>query len=489
MMFFNRCGTGRFTRGRPHLWETEFMRLVQFKGRAHWPENQHRIKKRIRMAVPVLFILGLILPPAGSAKIDLSTLSGRDNVQTTIYKSEDLTLVRDSRTLQFAKGDNQIQFSWANTRIDPTSLTLEIKSSRNLVTVKEMIYPPGAKDLAIWQIRAKKACQAKIDILYFTSGLSWQSYYMAFVSSDGHAMDLKGYVRVSNRSGEDYARARTRLVVGKISLLEEIAVLAGQRYPFGRPDLMNKKEQAVRAAYADGIKLLKEAGAVETAAVSLPKKIIKQGLSEYFLFTIEGKETIEDGWARRLVSFEARDIPVTHTYAFEAERYGARPIHRLVFHNKEEEGLGCTPLPGGEIKVYQSLGTPGALVFKGADTTVYIPVGKKVELNLGPTRDVAVAPKLMKVEKANLVFDAKGNLTGFDEIRDMEISLANYSGKAAVMEIIRNIGSPRCALSMVETGGRVEQTDQKTFIFYNTLAPGQAAAIRYRVTIKRGDAK
>ncbi len=465
------------------------MKSVQFKAGPNRQSHPYRITKRLRAALPVLFFLSLLLPQAVFAKIDLSTLSARDSVQTTIYKSEDLTLVRDSRTLQFAKGDNQIQFSWANTRIDPTSLTLEIKSSRNLVSVKEMIYPSGAKDLAIWQIQAKEACQAQIDILYFTSGLSWQSYYMAFLSPEGNTMNLKGYVRVSNQSGEDYARSQTRLVVGKISLLDKIAALAGQRYPFGRPDLMTQEDQTMRAAYADGIKLINEAGMVKKKDLSRPKTITKQGLSEYFLFTIEGKETIEDGWSRRLVSFEAKDIPVTDIYTFEAERYGTRPIHRLVFHNKKEDRLGDTPLPGGEVKVYQAIGTPGALTFKGADRTDYIPVGKEVELNLGAAQDVTVDPRIMKVEKANLVFDAKGNLTGFDEIRDMEIALANYSGKKAELEIIRNIDSNRCVLSKVETQGRVEQTDLNTFTFHNTLAPGQTAAIRYRVTIQRGDAR
>ena len=38
------------------------------------------------------------------AKIDFATLTDRQSVQTTIYKKADLTLVRDSRILSFAKG-------------------------------------------------------------------------------------------------------------------------------------------------------------------------------------------------------------------------------------------------------------------------------------------------------------------------------------------------------------------------------------------------
>ena len=43
-----------------------------------------------------------------------------DTVQLTIYNSEDLTLVRETRTVTFKKGVNPLQFSWANTLIDPT---------------------------------------------------------------------------------------------------------------------------------------------------------------------------------------------------------------------------------------------------------------------------------------------------------------------------------------------------------------------------------
>ena len=33
------------------------------------------------------------------------------------------------------------------------------------------------------------------------------------------------------------------------------------------------------------------------------KQIIKEGLSEYFIYTIEGTETIPNGWSKQLRSF------------------------------------------------------------------------------------------------------------------------------------------------------------------------------------------
>src|SRR5207244_9901908 len=48
--------------------------------------------------------------------------SGRDSVQLTIYNSADLTLVKETRFLTLRKGLNKLEFSWANTLIDPTSV-------------------------------------------------------------------------------------------------------------------------------------------------------------------------------------------------------------------------------------------------------------------------------------------------------------------------------------------------------------------------------
>src|ERR1043165_6095066 len=72
---------------------------------------------------------------ANAKNVDLSTVPKRDTVSLTIYNSEDLTLVRETRTVTFKKGINPLQFSWANTLIDPTSV--------------EIRFPKSAKDLEL----------------------------------------------------------------------------------------------------------------------------------------------------------------------------------------------------------------------------------------------------------------------------------------------------------------------------------------------------
>ena len=74
-------------------------------------------------------LLALFIVPARAENVDLSTVPARKTVQLTIYNSEDITLVRETRAVTFKKGVNPLQFSWANTLIDPTSVELKFLTS------------------------------------------------------------------------------------------------------------------------------------------------------------------------------------------------------------------------------------------------------------------------------------------------------------------------------------------------------------------------
>ena len=64
-----------------------------------------------------------------------------------------------------------------------------------------------------------------VEIRYFTSGITWSADYVGIANEDETKLNLTGYVRVTNNSGELYDNAQTRLVVGTINLVEKIADL------------------------------------------------------------------------------------------------------------------------------------------------------------------------------------------------------------------------------------------------------------------------
>src|SRR2546423_10243079 len=187
------------------------------------------------IARAILVVLPLLLASQAWARINVVTLPDRHSVQLTIYNSVDLTLVRETRILTFRNGLNRLEFSWANTLIDPTSVEFRALTHADDVDVLDVSFPPRVDNTLEWRINSAFAGEVQVEIRYFTSGISWSADYVAEANKQEKLMGLSGYVRVNNNSGEDYENAQVRLVVGVIRLVEDIANLARMGRPGFHP--------------------------------------------------------------------------------------------------------------------------------------------------------------------------------------------------------------------------------------------------------------
>ena len=444
-------------------------------------------------------------PFAPASAIELVTLPRRDSVQLTIYNSADLTLVREKRNLTLKKGWNWLQFMWANTLIDPTSLNLEPQAQADKIEVQQLVFPARLREIGRWLIHSEISGQVPFEITYFTSGLSWRAFYMGTLSEDEKKMRLDGYVRVANNSGEDYENAQTRLIVGQVHLLDEIAGLARRQYPYGSPvpersDVKNWDESKI-IMYdmpVDGI----VAGSLPKLEELERKEIVKEGLSEYFLYTIKGTETIEDKWGKRLLSFEADDVNVTSLYKYDKERWGDETIRYISFANDKEHNLGETPIPNGNVRIYGRADSEGHLSYVGGTEIKYIPVNEEIELNLGPARLVKVEPVLMEYKTDNYVFRPDGHIAlvrtyydkdmnvtgydyaGYDEIQTWKIELTNTRDIPVEVEITRGFDT---AYWTLQTDMPYEKHDASHVRFKLNLEPSSKQEFRYTVTIYHGE--
>ena len=438
--------------------------------------------RRVLLAI----ITVMVFVGTAVAKVDLVTLPSRDKVQLTIYNSADLTLVRENRSLTLKKGLNKLQFSWANTLIDPTSLEMMPKAHGQMIDLFDLTYPPRVQNLGLWNIKSGMSGKVPVEISYLTSGLSWRAFYLVTLATDEKTMQLQGYVRVTNSSGEDYENAQVRMIVGKIHLLDQIATLARRKYPYGRPGgeyLADQVFPAKRAKLA-----IEEAAARAPAAVSVArrKEIKKEGLSEYFLYTIEGRETIPHGWSKRLPSFEVSKVPVVNLYKYEKERYNNSVVRFLSFKNDKEHKLGQTPIPGGTLKAYRSVDKEQHLAYEGASRFKYIPVGEDVELNLGPVENVVVEPTLMNYKTANYLFDKRKNISGWDEIREYRVVVKNTREIPVKVEIRRNFPTPHWELKKRDQYGIYEKVDLDTVKFTLELKGNSRKEFIYVLTTHHG---
>ncbi len=478
-------------------------------------------------------LLLLALPATTAlAAVDLVTIPRREGVQLTIYNSEDITMVREHRLLTVKPGINRIQFTWANTLIDPTSIDFRILENQDKVDLIDTTFPAGRNDALQWNVSSQTAGKLPVEIRYFTSGISWTADYVGIANEDETKLNLTGYVRVLNNSGELYDNAQTRLVVGTINLVEKIAQLAQQPPPTSgryagwaeeeREKAQEVFKESVRAAEGVAMPGL-SAPATKPAA---PKKVVKEGLSEYFLFSIEGREDIEDKQPKRLVSMKVAEVPLECFYKLTDRDGGTQFTKYYRFKNLEllddegnekdlsaMENLGLSPLPDGNVRLFSEYANKD-LAYVGGTSTKYVPIGDRVEVNVGHDADVTIVRRLKDQQITNVV--ARQYVRRIDNTYVMYYDLIDYdetfvyeeeivSGKPAAVktEIERRFdadvtlwgseGQPEnwtsneagAYVDLHQIEGRVERVDQNHVKYFLDFEPGQKRLVTYSVTYKR----
>jgi hypothetical protein len=471
-----------------------------------------------------------LVAPAFAA-VDLVTLPRREGTQLTIYNSEDITMVREHRLLTVKPGINRIQFTWANTLIDPTSIDFRILDQQDKVDLVDTTFPAGRNDALQWNVQSQVAGKIAVEIRYFTSGITWSADYVGIANEDETKLQLTGYVRVTNNSGELYDNAQTRLVVGHINLVEKIADLA-RRPPPGkwralRPESRSRVYQDFDDAAQKGDKLaseLRDAKNGREPAGERQKQVVKQGLSEYFLFTIEGREDISDKEPKRLVALKVADVALECFYkltdrdggTFFTKFYRFKNLKLLDEQGKEKklsamENLGLSPLPDGNVRLFSEYQTKD-LAYVGGTQTKYVPIGDRVEVNVGRDQDITIARRLKDQKITNVVarqykkrldntYVQYYDLVDYDETFYYEEEIV--SGKPAKTELERRfdanvvLWSPNdqpkdwnsdeagAYVDLHAIAGKVEKVDQNHVKYFLDLKPGDKQFVKYSVTYKR----
>jgi hypothetical protein len=442
-----------------------------------------------------LLILSIFLAAVSTVcaeNVDLSTVPARKTVQLTIYNSEDLTLVRETRKLSFKPGVNPLQFSWANTLIDPTSVELRFLAHADKLTLLDTTFPHAKPQMLYWNVQSELDGEATVEITYFTSGIHWSADYVGIADADETQLGIEGFVRVDNQSGEEYENAQVRLVVGRVNLVEKLAQLA---HAMGKHETELRREERVelryralrdtakgkRAAEKDAKADKEELEADDSGACMplAPKEIVKEGLSEYFIYTIEGTETIPNGWAKRLRSFDAAQVPVKVQYRYRPAEYGEQLVRMYVMTNDKDSRLGSTPLPDGTFRLFRHNGRDG-LSFLTAQPVKYIPIGDKIELNLGVDPEVIFelvklrtwrdtiwmqvngANVFQRVDQPGVQIRVNSRVAGWDEHTEFAQRVRNYTKRPIDLEIRRTLPGDVIFRSILPAKNHDFQTVQYT---------------------------
>ncbi|MFW5682536.1 MAG: DUF4139 domain-containing protein [Phycisphaeraceae bacterium] len=458
----------------------------------------------MKRLLSLLLIAALPVTAAAENNIDLSTIQPREGVQLTIYNAEDLTLVRETRTVTFREGDNPLQFSWANTLIDPTSVELRFLDHQDSLSLVDTTFPHDKPQQLEWHVASETTGRATVEISYFTSGVTWSADYVGIVSPDEDRLELRGFVSVQNNSGEDFEDAEVRLVVGTINLVEKIAQLARQPFKQDMPaEELERRVGTVRydeLAKESAVQFMGARRARAEADSAQAPEVVKEGLSEYFIFTIEGEHDVPHNFRQRLRSFEPADAELVTEYRYRPNQYGNQLVRMLLIENTEDNDLGDSPLPDGVVRVFKQTEQAG-LTYVGQQSTPYVPIGEEVELNMGPDPSVRFELEPLRAYREGIwatfnnnvrrrldepgvrIRDA-GRVVGWNEHTVADRIIRNFTDRAITVAVRRPVpGDARFITDQVEAG----TYDAHTVEYTAEVAAGETRRIRHEVMTRQGE--
>jgi hypothetical protein len=367
-----------------------------------------------------------------------------------------------------------------------------------------------------------------VEIRYFTSGITWRATYVGIANGDETRLQLTGYVRVENNSGELYDNAQTRMVVGTVNLVEKIADLAQQPAPSDSPPPAPEEPTAEAAPAMNRPAVDDLFGAIVDAEVAAmtPKQVVKQGLSEYFLFTIDGREDVKDGEPKRLVALDVADVPLECVYKL-TDRDGGNGFTKFYRFKNEKllddagnerelssmENLGLSPLPDGMVQLFSEYENQD-LAYVGGTNTKYVPIGDRVEVNVGVDQDITITRRVKDQQITNVVarqfkrrlddeFVMLYDMIDYDETFVYEEEIVSGKPVGVKVELERRFdanvvlwsddsppadwGSNEAGayVDLHEIAGRKESVDQNHVKYFLDLPPGEKRLIKYSVTYKR----
>jgi hypothetical protein len=391
--------------------------------------------------------------PAVLAKVDLVVLHQQPDVEVTIYNPADLTIIQERRTTSLKRGANQLQFSWNGKTVDPTSVFLAINDPR--VEVRDIEVPAKTQRTLIWNIHASEALSCDVEFMYFVSSLSWKADYVLTTNDDSTTSSLESYVTFTNNSGLDFKNVTARLVLGHVNLKDLIADLARKPLNGGSPSLGNIPIIVISDAennkgtvdnnlfvFTDSFAFadfdMDGDGAELGFSVPFGRQqaieIKKEGVGEYFLYTLDTRIDIPNKMSQRIPLQQIVEAYVETVYRHDHERYGPWIVPVLRFKNSVSNGLGTAPLPAGNYRVFHEVAD--TLRYRGEATEKDVPIGAWAEPFLAHDQNVMLEETVIDFQRINLQIDpAASRVEGHDELKNLRLDLQNFYPHAIDAEL------------------------------------------------------
>ncbi len=472
----------------------------------------------IQVLILLLTVVALVLPPGVGAGEIITSLDDQKSVSVTIY-NHNLALIRDQRVINLPIGANVLAFREVSGKIRPETALLKtaglkvleqnfefdlltpqalldkyvgrqvnlvkvhpttgeekreeatVLSSNNGVVLKikdhietgvpgRLIFPDVPENLRDKPTLAllvdnHAAGKQEVELSYLTGGLNWQADYVAELNAADDALDINGWVTLTNNSGAVYKDARLQLVAG------DVHQVSAERKP-GRHFVLKSKVMA-----------------------EMDTGMAEEAMFEYHLYTLARPTTIKDKQSKQVSLLQGSAVPCKKEFVLRGSDYYYRSQYGEIgqkikigvfveIKNDKKDNLGL-PMPAGVVRVYKK-DSGGALQFVGEDRIDHTPVNENIRLKLGDAFDVTAAKKQTDFKKI-------GGFSAYHYVYDstMRIELKNAKKEDVVVRVVEPIPGD---WEILHESARHEKPAANTAVWEITVPAQGRTELKYTARVK-----
>lgn len=308
-----------------------------------------------------------------------------------------------------------------------------------------------SKPTLVWLLENHYASEQTVEASYLTNQVNWSADYVLTVGPNQSIGDLNGWVTIINNSGTAYKNAQLQLVAGELHRVYE---------PSGPANMPTMALERVPAA---------------------PPQFVQEALSEYHLYTLGRRTTIQDNETKQISLLASTGIKIEKHFEVDGQNYYYRSSQRpgqpikepvqvhLKFKNSDSNSLG-QPLPAGTVRVYEA-DSKGREQFIGEDHIGHTPKEETIDLHIGNAFDVVAERKQTEFQQLSpLVYELA-----------FEISLRNHKPEPITVEVNEPLGGD---WTMINSNFKFQKTAAFAAQFTVPVAADSESVLKYRVRIR-----
>jgi hypothetical protein len=144
----------------------------------------------------------------------------------------------------------------------------------------------------LWLLEAERGGTQTVEVSYLAGGLGWAADYVAVLDAADRAVDLTGWVTLTNRSGTTWRDAALQLLAGDVSTVTP-------------RNLQSKAPLQLEAVVVTG---------------TVAQRFQEEGLFEYHLYTLDGRTTLANNETKQVGLLSAQGAAVAKRLVFDSRR-------------------------------------------------------------------------------------------------------------------------------------------------------------------------